>query len=194
MPCSSTRCPGRPPYVLFPLTAGQQGKRGNQNSGNREPEWSGWQSVRMGGSDNKGDGLASQPRRYRVPGQPLLNRHQVGGVSRSPDGLFAQHEWEPIRGRPPSLLCSPLSLLVRLPRSVCLCCSSSCLLALLGALVAHPLLSHPPAPPYEGFTSPYDVDYPVRGWLVTALLPPPWHAPPSARSATLALVEYVGTL
>ena len=56
--------------------------------------------MRMGGSDNKGDGLASQPRRYRVPGQPLLNRHQVGGVSRSPDGLFAQQEWEPLRGRP----------------------------------------------------------------------------------------------
>ena len=56
-------------------------------------------SVRMGGSDNKGDGLASQPRRYRVPGQLLLNRHQVGGVSRSPDGLFAQQEGEPIRGR-----------------------------------------------------------------------------------------------
>ena len=79
---------------------GQQGRRGNHNSGNREPEWSRWQSVRMGGSDNKGDGLASQPRRYRVPGQPLLNRHQVGGVSRSPDGLFAQQEQEPIRGRP----------------------------------------------------------------------------------------------
>ena len=78
----------------------QQGRRGNQNSGNREPEWSGWESVRMGGSDNKGDGLASQPRRYRVPGQPLLNRHQVGGVSRSRDGLFAQQEGEPIRGRP----------------------------------------------------------------------------------------------
>ena len=45
----------------------QQGRRGNQNNGNREPERSGWQSVRMGGSDNKGDGLASQPRRYRVP-------------------------------------------------------------------------------------------------------------------------------
>ena len=44
----------------------QQGRRGNQNSGNREPEWSGWQSVRMGGSNNKGDGLASQPRRYQV--------------------------------------------------------------------------------------------------------------------------------
>ena len=78
----------------------QQGRRGNQNSGNREPERRGWESVRMGGSDNKGDGLASQPRRYRVPGQPLLNRHQVGGVSRSPDGLFAQLEREPIRGRP----------------------------------------------------------------------------------------------
>ena len=54
----------------------------------------------MGGSNNKGDGLASQPRRYQVPGQPVLNRHQLGGVSRSPDGLFAQQEQEPIRGRP----------------------------------------------------------------------------------------------
>ena len=54
----------------------------------------------MGGSNNKGDGLASQPRRYRVPGQPLLNRHQVGGVPRSPDGLFAQQDGVPIRGRP----------------------------------------------------------------------------------------------
>ena len=78
----------------------QQGRRGNQNTGNREPEWSGWESVRMGGGDNKGDGLASQPHHYQVPGQPLLNRHQVGGVSRSPDGLFAQQEREPIRGRP----------------------------------------------------------------------------------------------
>ena len=41
----------------------QRGRRGNQNSGNREPGWRGWESVRMGGSDNKGDGLASQPRR-----------------------------------------------------------------------------------------------------------------------------------
>ena len=54
----------------------------------------------MVSSNNKGDGPASQPRRYRVPGQPLLNRHQVGGVSRSPNGLFAQQEWEPVRGRP----------------------------------------------------------------------------------------------
>ena len=32
--------------------------------------------------------------------QGLLNRHQVGAVSRSPDGLFAQQEREPIRGGP----------------------------------------------------------------------------------------------
>ena len=68
----------------------QQGWRSNRNSGNREPEWRGWESVRMGGSNNKGDGLASQPRHYWVLGQPLLNRHEVGGVSCSPDGLFAQ--------------------------------------------------------------------------------------------------------
>ena len=54
----------------------------------------------MGGSDNKGDGLTRRRRRYRVPGQPLLNRHQAGGVSRSPDVLFAQQEEEPIGGRP----------------------------------------------------------------------------------------------
>ena len=72
-------------------------------------------------------------------------------------------------------------------------------MALLGAHVAHPLLSHPPAPPYEDFTSPHNVDCPVPGWLFTALLPPPWRAPPGARGAAPALVppalvEYVGTL
>ena len=76
----------------------------------------------------------------------------------------------------PCLLCLPLSLLVWLPRSMCLCCSSPCLVALPGAHVAHPLLSHPPAPPYEDFTSPYDVDCPVRDLLFAALLPPPWRA------------------
>ena len=56
--------------------------------------------MRTGGSDNKGDGLAIQPRRYQVPGQLLLNQHQVGGVTCSPNGLFAQQKREPIRGRP----------------------------------------------------------------------------------------------
>ena len=75
---------------------GQRGRGGSQDSGNREPEKRGWESMRMGSSDNTEDGLASQPHRYRVPGQPLLNRHQVGGVSCSPDGLFAYR-----RGSPP---------------------------------------------------------------------------------------------
>ena len=48
---------------------------------------------------------------------------------------------------PPCLLCSPSSLVVWLPRSVCLCCSPPCLLELLGAPFAHPVLSHPPTPP-----------------------------------------------
>ena len=41
---------------------------------------------------------------------------------------------------------------------------------------------------------PYDVDCPVHGSLVTALLPPPWRAPPGVRGPAPALVEYVGTL
>ena len=36
----------------------QRGRRGSQNSGHREPEWRGWESVHMGGSNNKGYGLA----------------------------------------------------------------------------------------------------------------------------------------
>ena len=51
--------------------------------------------MHMGGRD----GLASQPRCYRMPGQPLLNRDQVGGVSCSPHGLFAQQEGVPTRGQ-----------------------------------------------------------------------------------------------
>ena len=50
--------------------------------------------MHMGGSDKTGDGLANQPRHYQMPGQPLLNRHQVGGVSRNPDGLFVQQQGE----------------------------------------------------------------------------------------------------
>ena len=73
----------------------QQGRRGNQK---REPEWSGWESVRMGGSNNKG--WPGQPALSpRVPGQPLLNRHQVGGVSCSLGGLSEQQERGPTRGR-----------------------------------------------------------------------------------------------
>ena len=48
----------------------QQGRRGNQNSGNREPEWRGWESVRMGGSHNKWDGLAASPVATGCQGNP----------------------------------------------------------------------------------------------------------------------------
>ena len=46
-------------------------------------------AERAHGRQRQHRGGPGQPRRYRVPGQPLLNRHQVRGVSRSPDGLFA---------------------------------------------------------------------------------------------------------
>ena len=55
----------------------------------------------MGGSDNTRDGLAGQPSSYRVlRGHPCSTGIRWGGASRSPDGLFAQHEGERTRGRP----------------------------------------------------------------------------------------------
>ena len=97
--------------------------------------------------------------------------------------LDGPHQFEPptrlLPPPPPPLnpCCSPLSALVLRPRSVCLCCSSPCLSALLGAPFAHPLLSHRPPQTFADFTSPYDADCPARGWLVTALLPVAWHLP-----------------
>ena len=80
-----------------------------------------------------------------------------------------------------SCLAAPPSLsavLARVPLGVA---RASCVSVLLlplsvgapGCPFAHPLLSHPPAPPCADFTSLYDVDCPMHGWLVTALLPPP---------------------
>ena len=63
-----------------------------------------------------------------------------------------------------------------------------------GCPCEHPLLSHQPAPPHEDFTSPHNLDCLMCGWLVTALLPPPWRAPPSVQGAVPALVEFAGTL
>ena len=77
------------------------------------------------------------------------------------------------------------------PPSLPFCVAPPCLLALLGAPFAHPRL--PPPPPYTDFTSPCDIDCSVRGWLVMALLPPPWRAPPIAWGAAPALVEFAGT-
>ena len=70
--------------------AGEATRTRNQNGG--EGRACAWATTK---------GMAGWPaRRYRVPRQPLLNPHQVGGVSRSPDGLFVQQEREPTRGKP----------------------------------------------------------------------------------------------
>ena len=63
------------------------------------------------GNQNGGDGRAcaweaATTQGMAWPASPVatgcqgFNQHQVGGVSRSPDGLFVQQEREPIRGRP----------------------------------------------------------------------------------------------
>ena len=66
---------------------------GNQNGGDGGA--CAWEVATI-----KGMAWPASPVATGCQGQPLLNRHQVGGVSRSPDGLFAQQEREPIRGRP----------------------------------------------------------------------------------------------
>ena len=52
-----------------------------------------------GGNNNIGDGVANDTHRYSVLGQTLLNHHEVGSVSRSPEGLFARHKGELTMGR-----------------------------------------------------------------------------------------------
>ena len=143
-------------------------------------------------------GLPSHSVVTRVAGQaiPLIVAASHAYALQSPPFLFPVPA---VLVASPALL-RPSSLFVVLalvpPRVAPAFCVSVLLLPLsLGAApVAHPLLSYPPSPPYEGFTSPYDADCPVRGWLVTALLPPLWRAPPGARGAAPALVQHVGSL
>ena len=96
----------------------------------------------------------------------------------------------------PSSLSAMLALV--LPGVAPAFCVSVLLLPLSVGAPGCPCRAPPPVPaacpPYKDFTSPYGVDCPVRGWLVTALLPPPWRATPGARGAAPALVECVGTL
>ena len=66
-------------------------------------------------------------------------------------------------------------------------------LCVLAPSLQGPTPKTPPPPPHKDFTSPYDVNCPMRGWLYTALLPPPWQAHPGARGTAPALEEYVGT-
>ena len=59
----------------------QQGRRGNQD---REPEWRGWESVRMRGSDNKGDGQ---------PAPWLLGARATPAQPASGGGCLPQPRW-----------------------------------------------------------------------------------------------------
>ena len=149
MPCSSTRCPARPPYVLFPLTVGLplMGSRSccaNSPSGLREtpPHL---MPVEQG--------LPWHPGATGLAGQAIPFIVAASHAHALPSAPF----WFPVPAvlvASPALLC-PSSLFVVLafvPSGVAptFCVSVlllPLLLALLGAPVAHPLLSHPPAPP-----------------------------------------------
>ena len=48
----------------------------------------------------KGMAWPASPVATGCRGNPCSTGIKWGGVSRSADGLFAQQEWEPIRGRP----------------------------------------------------------------------------------------------
>ena len=75
--------------------AGEATGTGHQNGGDGRA--CAWEAATTKGMVWPASPVAT---RCQVPGQPLLNRHQVGGVPLSAHGLFAQQEWEPTRGRP----------------------------------------------------------------------------------------------
>ena len=81
--------PPLPPLPLPLRLQPEHHRRGGGHTGRDKGEHS-----------RQGGGAQRSRRGNQNSGQPLLNRHQVRGVSRSPDGLFAQQEREPIRGRP----------------------------------------------------------------------------------------------
>ena len=199
MPCSSTRCLGRPPYVLFPLTAGLP-LIDSRFLLRKQPIWA------------AGDTPHLMPVEQRLPWHPVATGLAGQAI---PFIVAASHAhalpsapfWFPVPSvlvASRALLC-PSSLFAVLalvpPGAAPAFCGSVLLLSLSFGAPQCPFRAPtsvppacPPPPPYEDFTSPYDVDCPVRGWLVTALLPPPWRAPPGARGTAPALVEYVGTL
>ena len=196
MPCSSTRCPGRPPYVLFP-PHGWFAPDGLPPLLRKQPILA------------AGDTLHLMPLEQGLPWHPVATGLAGKAI---PFVAVASHAhtlpsapfWFPVL----AVLVASLALLrsSSLPAVLALVppdvapafCVSVLLLPLSGGAPRCPFRASTlvplPTPTYEDFTSPYDVDCPARGRLVTALLPPPWRAPPGARDAAPALVEYVGTL
>ena len=185
MPCSSTRCPGCPPYVLFPLTAGLP-LMGSRSA--KQPIWAAGDTPHLMPVDK---GLPWHPVATGLAGQAIPFTVAASHAHALPSPPF----WFPVPAvlvTSPSLLCPSLSAVLALVPPgvapafcVCLCCSSPCLLALLGAPVAHPLLSHPPAP-VRGFHISVRRGL-SRAWLAGhGPVTTPWRAPPGARGAAPA--------
>ena len=124
MPCSSTRCPGRPPYILFP-PHGWSAPDGLPLLLRKQPIWAAGDTPHLMPVEQE---LPWHPVATRLAGQAIPFIVAASYVHAPPSPPF----WFPVSR------CSGClsSLLVWLPR----------LLALLGAPVSHPLLSHPPAP------------------------------------------------
>ena len=133
MPCFSTRCPGRPPYVLFPLTAGLP-LMGSHSCCTKQPIWAVGDTPHLMPVEQ---GLPRHPVATGLAGQAIPFIVAASHAHALPSAPF----WFPV---PAILVASVAAILV--------------------------------------------------ASLVTALLPPPWRAPPGARGAIPALVEYLGTL
>ena len=71
----------------------QQGRRGNQD---REPEWRGWQSMCMGGSDNKGDGRPASPIATGCQGNPCSTGIRWGASPAAQMGCLRNRSGSPL--------------------------------------------------------------------------------------------------
>ena len=133
-----------------------------------------------------------------VPAPPARLVTQERDTSRPSDGSPHHEPCRSCTGRrdPQSILvpcsrCSGCLSCLAVPLLLVCCarpCPSWCGSRVLGVCVAPPPvwwrcwvpMSRTPScptrlpPPCKDFTSPYNVDCPVRVWLFTALLPPPW--------------------
>ena len=195
MPCSSTRCPGRPPYVLSPLMVGlplmgSHSCCANSSSGLRETRH--LMPVEQG--------LPWHPVATGLAGQAIPFVVAASHAHATPSAPF----WFPFPAvlvASPALLCpsSLFAVLALVPLGVAPAfCVSVLLLPLSGGAAGCPCRAPPPVPPacppIRGFHISVQRGLSCARLAVTALLPPPWRAPPDARGAAPALVEYVGTL